>query len=56
MPFIYFTPEGFPKVTDASLWLERVAKALYLMKTLPEEESTANTREVIDVNRFWENY
>lgn len=56
MPFIYFTPDGVPKVPDAGQWLERVAKALYLMDTLPKEYEKENTREAIDVGRFWENY
>lgn len=56
MPYIYFTPEGSPKVPDASLWLERVTKALYLMETLPEVDAKENIRDVIDVNTFWENY
>lgn len=56
MPFIYFTPEGIPKVPDAGLWMQRVTRALYVMETLPEPDDTKNKREVIDVNTFWENY
>jgi len=56
MPFIYFTPEGMPKVPDAGRWMKRVARALYFMETLPEPDDSKNTRDVIDVNTFWENY
>ncbi|MDY6903610.1 MAG: c-type cytochrome [Thermodesulfobacteriota bacterium] len=56
MPFIYFTPEGLPKVPDAGRWMKRVAGALYHMEKLPEPDDSKNTREVIDVNTFWENY
>ncbi|MDY6822334.1 MAG: c-type cytochrome [Thermodesulfobacteriota bacterium] len=56
MPFIYFKPGGIPKVPDAGRWMKRVARALYHMETLPEPDDSKNTREVIDVNTFWENY
>ena len=56
MPFIYFSPEGFPRVSDAERWMQRVARVLYLMENLPEPDKNANTREVIDVNTFWKNY
>ena len=51
-----FSPEGFPRVSDAERWMQRVARVLYLMENLPEPDKNANTREVIDVNTFWKNY
>lgn len=57
MPFIYFTPEGQPKVSDASQWLGRVARYLFLIDTLPvESPGMDNRREEVDVTKFWENY
>lgn len=56
MPFIYYTPDSVPKVPDAAKWLDRVARVLYLMDTLPEPDEKENIRDEIDVKSFWENY
>ncbi|MBU1168290.1 MAG: cytochrome c [Proteobacteria bacterium] len=57
MPFIYFSPDGDPKVPDASQWLDRVARFLYIMDSLPAESSpSSHQRDNVDVNTFWENY
>jgi len=57
MPFIYFTPDGVPKVPDASEWLDRVARFLFLMDALPDEPlKNTHKREDTDVSKFWEDY
>lgn len=50
MPFIYFTPEGKPKVSDASKWLDRVARFLYFIDNIPPEDLIAKPQahEIID--------
>ena len=36
MPYVYYTPEGVPKVIDAGMWVDYVARYLMIMDKIPE--------------------
>lgn len=57
MPFIYYTPDGLPKVTDADQWLDRVARFLYIMETPPDDfPADAGREDIPDVTGEWIHY
>ncbi|MEW6077164.1 MAG: hypothetical protein AB1724_05105 [Thermodesulfobacteriota bacterium] len=35
MPYVYFSPEGLPRVSDAEFWMEKVARFLFVMEEPP---------------------
>ncbi len=46
MPFVYYDPDGRPKMSDADMWIDLSAKFLMVMEELPEagEESLEEVR------------
>jgi hypothetical protein len=36
MPYIFYTPDGAPKVSDAKMWIEYVTNYLMLMEEIPQ--------------------
>jgi hypothetical protein len=36
MPYVYYTPEGAPKVIDADMWIDYVSRYLMIMDKVPE--------------------
>ena len=36
MPYVFYTPEGVPRVSDAEMWIDLVAKYLMIMEKVPE--------------------
>ena len=49
MPYIYYEPDGRPKVSDAEMWIDYVARYLMIMETVPEplvQEEKAEEEEV----------
>jgi cytochrome c2 len=35
MPYVYYSPEGVPRVSDAEMWIDLVAKYLMIMEKAP---------------------
>jgi hypothetical protein len=48
MPYVYYEPDGAPKVSDADMWIDYIAKYLMVMEKLPEplEEETEEEEEI----------
>ncbi len=48
MPYVYYTPEGAPKVSEAEMWIDYVAKFLMVMEKVPEppEEEKEEEEEI----------
>ncbi len=36
MPYVYYSPEGAPRVVDAAMWIDYVTKYLMVMEKVPE--------------------
>lgn len=36
MPYVYYSPEGVPRVVDAAMWIDYVATYLMVMEKVPE--------------------
>jgi mono/diheme cytochrome c family protein len=53
MPYVYYTPEGAPKVSDADMWIDYIAQYLMVMEKVPEPlEEEEPEEEEFD----WGNY
>lgn len=54
MPFIYYSPEGTPRVPEADMWIDYVAKYLMVMESPPEplHPQDAGPAESIDWPSF----
>ncbi|GAB4352933.1 MAG: hypothetical protein Kow0099_37140 [Candidatus Abyssubacteria bacterium] len=36
MPYVFYTPEGVPRVSDAEMWIDYITKYLMVMEKIPE--------------------
>ncbi|RJP26716.1 MAG: hypothetical protein C4520_00285 [Candidatus Abyssobacteria bacterium SURF_5] len=50
MPYVYYTPEGAQRVSDAEMWIDLVSKYLMIMDKIPEKppEAEEEQKEEID--------
>ncbi len=48
MPYVFYTPEGVPRVSDAEMWIDYVAKYMMVMEKVPEPKPEEETEEKID--------
>jgi cytochrome c2 len=53
MPYVYYTPEGVPRVSDAAMWVDYVTKYLMVMDKIPEPLEEEPEEEEED---DWSNY
>jgi mono/diheme cytochrome c family protein len=55
MPYVFYTPDGAPKVSDAEMWIDYVTNYLMVMEGVPQapaEEEEATEEEEFD----WSSY
>jgi len=50
MPYVFYTPEGAPRVSDAEMWIDLVAKFMLVMDKIPEKPPEAETKpeDIVD--------
>jgi cytochrome c2 len=57
MPYIYYTPDGVPKISDADMWIDYASLYLAFMEKVPEvREKKAVEDSRSDANTDWSNY
>lgn len=56
MPYVYYSPEGVPRVSDAEMWIDLVSKSLMIMEKIPEAPVEKKEEKSEDIDWTQMNY